>query len=77
MIKNKPKVEIKMTDRNISIHGDKISILSALGAFVSHLIKEYGFDEDEIINVVSLGIALSNKNRIKINNLRDLLDLFK
>lgn len=30
MIKNKPKVEIKITDRNISIHGDKISILSAL-----------------------------------------------
>ena len=77
MIKNKPKVEIKMTDRNISIHGDKNSILSALGAFVLYLIKKCGFDEDEIINVVSLGIALSNKNRIKINNLKDLLDLFK
>ncbi len=78
MIKNKPKVEIKMTDRNISIHGDKNSILSALGAFVLYLVEKENFEVDDIIEVVSLGLAMSDKNRIrKFNNLKDLLDLLK
>ena len=75
MIKNKPKVKIEMTEKNISVHVDKTSILSVLGAFVLFLVEKENFDEDEIIEAISIGLALSSKN--KINNLKDLLDLFK
>lgn len=78
MIKNKPNFKIEMTEKNISVHGDKTSILSALGAFVLFLVEKENFEVDDIIEVVSLGLAMSDKNRIrKFNNLKDLLDLLK
>lgn len=75
MIKNNPKAKIVITEKDISIEGDKMSILSALGAFALYLVDQKNFDEDEIIEAVSIGLALSRKNRI--NDLKDLLDLFK
>lgn len=78
MIKNKPEVKIEITEKNISVHGNKTSILSALGAFVSFLVEEANFEVDDIIEFVSLGLALSNKSRTrKFNNLKDLLDSLK
>lgn len=75
MIKNNPKAKIVITEKDISIEGDKMSILSALGAFALYLVDQKNFDEDEIIEAVSIGLSLSRKNRI--NDLKDLLDLFK
>lgn len=73
---NKPEFKIEMTEKKCSIKGDKTSILAGLGALVSTLAED-GIEDNEIIEVVALGLSLHKSRECKANNLKELLNLFK